>query len=530
MKAALQETPTQAAAETNDTRSGGVSRLFGLLEKLAFPAGACITIVAALRYVALSSRRLWFDEIYTHTITLLPTLGDVWRALCAGFDFQSLLFYWVTRLSWALGHSELAMRMPQIVGVLVFSWCLFFFVGRRLGYVFGLSAMILGLVNELEFFAGQARPYGMLVGACGLAMVAWQFAVESPRRRWAVPLFGASIFLIVASHAYAIAALVPFAIAELVRFVRTRRADWSLWACSLAALPPLALYWFPLHTIRIALASNTAILGTTKHVQWSAVPNFYIAFFGTRFILLFLVGILFVGLALLRKGGKAEASGMTRHEVALAAGLAISPVFSVALAMVVSKYYLPRYSIFAIGGLVVLAVLAIDRIANSRRMASMMLLVVSLVLFVLDGNYSRFSREEMRYRDAKLEIPYAAVPEGVPIVIASGLALLPADMYSTDAQLARTYYLLDHDLGAAYTGSTIFDFVPPFTTYYHFRTHLESYYRFVKEHKRFFVYGPYYYQDDWQVRKLRDDGAKLVEKGRYWGESDDNYLFEVEMP
>jgi Dolichyl-phosphate-mannose-protein mannosyltransferase len=90
-------------------------------------------------------------------VALQPALRDVWNAYAAAVDFQPPLFVYVTRFSWLLpGRNELALRMPQILGVILFSWCLFFFVGKRLGLIFGLSAMILPLVTNLVFYAGQA--------------------------------------------------------------------------------------------------------------------------------------------------------------------------------------------------------------------------------------------------------------------------------------------------------------------------------------------------------------------------------------
>ena len=143
----------------------------------------------------------------------------------------------------------------------------------------------------------------------------------------------------------------------------------------------------------------------------------------------------------------------------------------------------------------------------------------------------QFSREEMKKRDAELAVPFALVPSDLPLVIASGLTMLPTDKYASDADLARTYYLLDRVAAVKYTGSTFFDWNSPgFTRYYHFRAHLEDYTTFVRQHKKFWVYGPYSYPDDWQVRKLQDDGARIVEKGHYSGVFSDNFLLEVELP
>src|SRR5205823_142276 len=115
-------------------------------------------------------------------------------------------------------------------------------------------------------------------------------------------------------------------------------------------------------------------------------------------------------------------------------------------------------SIFAVGGIIALAIMLLDFVASDKRMASVMLLLVSLFLFALDQFRPEFSRDAVKKRDAELEVPFVSVPAGTPLVIASGLSLLPTDMYASDADLARTYYLVDRTADLRYTGSTIFDF------------------------------------------------------------------------
>jgi hypothetical protein len=526
------ELATDTALSAGQSDGPGAAPMFyALIEKAAIPIAVLISLTAFFRYAAYGTRHLWFDEVYTSTVALQPKWIDIWNAFRAAVDVQAPLFYFVTRISWMLlGRNELALRLPEIVGTILFSWCLFFYVGKRLGAVFGLSAMILPLVTDLELFSGDARPYGMLMGAIGLGMVAWRNAVENPTRRSARFLFAASLALIVGSHAYAIIVVGMFAIAELARYLQTRRADRRLWSCSLAAIPPLALYWFPFHAARAAQSTKQGVLGQSKWPSWDNIPGFYGYFLGDRPLLLFLLTALLVCLVVLRKGPKARVPGMPAHEITLAVAIAASPFFCVVLAMLVTKYYLYRYSVYAIGGIAVLVVLLMDAVATSRRPASVMMLGVSVLLFCVDPFFVPFARDAVKKKDIELDVPFASVPPNAPLVIASGMAMLPADLYSSDADLARTYYLTSHDDCVRYTGSTIFDFGPPFTDFYHFRAHLEPYGTFVREHKKFWVYGPYSYKDDWQVKKLQDDGARIVEKGRYSGIVADNFLLEVEMP
>jgi hypothetical protein len=526
MGAAFQSPPAEFVPVSKGT--GVAQRVYAITEKAAIPLGAAISLVSFVRYAAYGSRRLWFDEIYSSTVALQPRWIDVWKAFAAAVDLQSPLFYALTRISWTLfGRDELALRIPEILGTLLFSWCLFFFVKKRFGPLFGLSSMILVLATDIEFFAADARPYGILLAAMGLAMLAWRNVIDNRPNRLALPLYAGSLALIVATHAYAVTVIAAFVIAEIARLIRTRKADWPLWACFLAILPPLAIYWFPFHA---AKSAQGGVIGPAKAPHWEYFFGFYSYFFNDRLLFLFVLGVLLVSFALLRKEPKPQAPGMPAHEVVLAAALAAAPLYSIALAMLVTKYYLHRYSIYAMGGIVILAVVSIDALAIRRRQASALLLAASLLLFLQDLTQIDFSKNSAKRKDAEQAVPYSKVPPGVPLVIGSGMAMLPADVYSSDADLARTYYLTGREFCVKYTGSTIFEFGPPFTDYHHFRLHLEPYNEFVKTHRKFWVYGPYSYVDDWQVHKLQDDGARIVEKGRYPGLVNDNFLLEVELP
>jgi hypothetical protein len=505
--------------------TGASAGFYALVEKLAIPLGVCVSLVAFFRFVIYASRHLWFDEIHTLVYAQQPTWADVWRAYGDKVDLQQPLFIIVSRVSWMLlGRNELALRFPAILGMLLFSWCLFFFVGKRLGYVLGLCAMILPLVTDMEFYAGEARPYGMLLGFFGLALLAWRNAIENPRRRYALPLFAATLLLMVSTHAYAIVTVGVFGLAELVRWAENRKPDLPLWTCFLAALPPLSFYLRPMQSFR------TASVNPTRWAGWGEFPFFYQYFFRNRLLLIVLMGMLAVALALLRKGRKPSSPGLPIYEAVFAYLLSVSPIISVALAVFVTSFVSPRYSICAMAGIAMTAILVIDAIAPSRHHAALALLFVSVLLFGLDQRYGAFNRPAMETRDAQLIAPFASVPDDAPLVVASGLAFLPTEIYSSAGNLDRTFYLMDNQAGVKYTGSTNFTALPDLGKYLHYRAHLVDYSAFVKEHRKFYAFGPYTGVDDWQIRKLLDDGARLVEKGRYNGEFTDNFLFEVQMP
>jgi hypothetical protein len=495
------------------------------MEKAAIALGIGISLVAFVRYLTYSSRRLWYDEIYTAIIALQPSWRDMWKAWAGGLDMQPPIFFAATRVSaQLLGPHELALRLPEILGMLLFSWCMYFFVAKRMGVLFGLSAMMLPLVTDMEFYAGEARPYGILLGVGGLALLAWRNAIENPRRRAALPLFAASLALFASAHAYAIVTVALLAVAEMTRYLSSRRADFPLWTCFLAALLPLPLYFAGLRTAR------GIVLGPERRAHWSDFPLFYEQFFHNRIPFLILFGVLAIGLALLPRSGQARSGGFPRHEAIFAGILAISPICYIALAIYVTGLFFARYAIFAVAGMVIVAILLIDAVAPSRQMAARSLCLLALFLFGMDQLRDSFDPAKIRARDAALTVPFGVVPPGVPLVIASGLAFLPAEMYAADSDLSRTYYLTDRAASLRYSGSTIFDTIPNLAPFHAFKAHLADYRAFTREHKTFFAFGPYVYCDSWQIQRLIDDGAKVTRLGRYDGELTDNYLVKVELP
>ncbi|HET8548226.1 MAG TPA: hypothetical protein VFL57_09490, partial [Bryobacteraceae bacterium] len=112
--------------------------------------------------LAHAQRRLWYDEIYSYYMGLLPDLRTVLSALAGGGDLNPILFQLATRASlWTLGPSAGAARVPALVGFLVMSLCLYRVVRRRLGWQYGLVAMAIPAVTGAFRYAWEARPYGM---------------------------------------------------------------------------------------------------------------------------------------------------------------------------------------------------------------------------------------------------------------------------------------------------------------------------------------------------------------------------------
>src|ERR1017187_2720902 len=78
---------------------------------------------------------------------------------------------------WA--RSCFAIRFPELIGFLAASLCLFHFIRRRTNALYGLVGMLACGITGAYPFAYEARPYGLVLGFCGLALVCWQAATEN---------------------------------------------------------------------------------------------------------------------------------------------------------------------------------------------------------------------------------------------------------------------------------------------------------------------------------------------------------------
>src|SRR5262245_50861885 len=194
-----------------------------------------------------ASRKLfWFDEISTIYISRLPDARSVWTALTHGADLNPPLIYGLTHYSEILlGQGELPARLPEILGFWIFCVCLFRFVSLRASVLGGFISMLFPLVTGAYYYAYEARPHGLVLGFCGLALLSWQAAANQQVRRtcWILGL-GGSLALAMLSHTYAVLLLAPVMAGEMARSFRTRRLDWPILlsiaagsACILVSLP-----------------------------------------------------------------------------------------------------------------------------------------------------------------------------------------------------------------------------------------------------------------------------------------------------
>lgn len=347
--------PAQAAFSDRIARwerdiSASADRIADHLRRKRYVVLFLFSAVYLLATCFRASRKLfWFDELVTVRLSRLSDMVSVWNALKQGADLNPPVFYGLTRFSeFLFGEGHIAARLPEILGCLVFCLCLFRFVSSRTSVLAGLISMLFPLVTTAYFYAYEARPHGIVLGCAGLALVCWQAAIRSRRRKgwWAVGLF-AALLCAVLNHAYAILLFIPFGLAELVRAVSLRRVDRSIWlaiaSASLGVLSYLPLY----------LRAKTGLAATFFQPTVSMMANTYHAHLSPA------VGILSVALILTfvfqfgppdPQAPKNEGPSLEMPEVVVLIAFVALPLFSYLVAKLAGAPLFHRYSISTVAG------------------------------------------------------------------------------------------------------------------------------------------------------------------------------------
>jgi hypothetical protein len=477
------------------------------IERRARPLLALLlTAVAAVTLVLAHRKPLWNDELFTYYISRL-SIGDMWSTLSTGVEQTPLTFYVVTRASLdVLGDGGIAMRLPELLGFLLMSVCVFLFVERRSSPLYGLVAVIFPIATIAYGYAYEARAYGLVLGFSAAALLCWQVAAEAgPHRRLAALGTALSLAAAVASHYYAVLILVPLVVGETTRSIISRRIDWLVLGSFGGALVPL-LAFSPL--IADAKDYSTSFWA---HPTWHAAVRFYPDSLMDRplgVVLAVLAAVVvFVVWRSWSTRRRAWSSLPPSHELAALVTMALLPFFGVALGKLVTGAYTERYVLSAIVGIAILIALAAWWTDAGVPAIGLSLLIV----FVLFAGARVVERNDDVTVDADAQAQALAFLErhsgdGEPIVVAS-----PHDFFELSHRVARDggprlIYLADTTLARRYLETDAVELgvigmkeIAPLR--------VESYRRFVASHPRFVVYG----RDrawDWLTSALHASGAR----------------------
>ncbi len=418
-----------------------------------------VSIVYLMSTCLLASRKLmWTDELFTFYIARLPSVSDMWSALLTGGEQIPPLFHIITRISLSLfGVSELAIRIPEVVGFWVMSLCLFRFVSKRSSALYGFAAMLFPLVTKAYNYAYEARPYGIVLGFAGLALVCWQSAVEGHHRKLSLAGLAVSLAAAVSNHYYAVLLFLPLAVGEAARSLSLRRLDLPIWAAYGSAMTPLLLFVPLIQQAR----TQSAIFWAQPH--WGQMTDFYYSLLTPA--LLPLVGMLIVAavypttLSTSASNRKQESHCTPPiYEVAATFGFIATPVVAVILAMLVTGAFTSRYALPSVIGFSILFAFAAYRLLDGRAIIGVSLVVLLSGGFVM-GEVRTFQSivEDSSARAETYEFIQSNNEDKLPIVTSDLYDFMTLAHYAPPDIASRVVYLADPQASLRHLGHSSVD-------------------------------------------------------------------------
>jgi hypothetical protein len=466
-------------------------------------------------------RFVWFDELYTLDLAGARTIPQIWQ-LIHRFDLQPPALYLLSHFSMELfGHSPFGLRLPSMLEFYVGSMALFFFVRRKVGISYAAAAVLLFWLGTPFQYATEARPYALLLMSFSTLLLCWDIATTSENRRLALWGVAISNLVMLSAHVFAPLSLFPFLVAELVRFSRTRRADFALWAALLVPTTAMILY--------IPLLQGYGVLSFPPAFQASMGKIVYF-YFGCISIVSVAL-LVAVCAALIVPAGNpriTSARGWRPEEMVLFGLILLNPIL---LNIVLSwrhgafwdRYAITTRAVIYIGVAVLLG-LRLDR----NRYAGYAAAAVLLVFCLRTDVWQNLSNPTVKDASA-----LADVRSDLPLVDAGGVTFFEMNHYEKPDILSRLYFLKDRSVAMSYTHTNLFedggwggDVMKP---YFPISAKVSSYTDFVQQHREFLVLGTYDAPEEWLLRKLHDDGAQLTWLGAYKLPYVDSNLYLVNL-
>ncbi len=485
-----------------------------------------LIVLAYFLVTALQARReLWHDELYTYYIAKAPSLSRLFQEI--RLDLNPPLIYLAERVSLhVVGDNAYAARLPSILAFLLGSICFYAFAARQMRPIYGLLAMFVFWSTPFEYFATEARPYGLIIGFFGLTLLAWQRAIKPNRSKASVWLLALGVTGMMCSHFFAVIYIVPFCLAELWRWYRTRKFDLAMWAS--LVLPSLLLVIYKPLVMPLVTRYEKSHFSASAQASPLKILGFFYRMLEPESLFLLIAicaGLVVVWRFTWRREDE-KIGRLTSLEWILIGGLLLIPALVNLAIMRSHGVAFPRYSGPALFAVALLFALLLGKATNFSRIAAA---ASCCVLFAYSMGAS--TPAAVKHLLARNAAPKPAslivnVRPDLPLVANSGLTFIELDKYGDPSTVARLQYLTDRRYAIQYAQSTIFEGMAYLKRFFPIRATVTPYDQFVSEHPTFLVLGTINYHEDWLLRRLIDIHATLLYLGDYYGQQ----LYQVTMP
>ena len=485
-----------------------------------------LTVLYAARVFVEAGRRLWFDELLTYYIAKAPTISDVLN-LVKTWDLSPPTAHLLAHYSMRLfGANAIGVRFPSIVEFYIASLMLLWYVARKVGFPYGVAAVLVLWASPTFYYATEARPYALMSMWFCCLLVSWDIASTAQRRKlalWAVAISGLGL---IESHVFAPFSLLPFFAAEVVRSRKRRKLDFPLW---LTLLLPLigVLGYIPLFKTYKTIHFYPPLF----QASLKKMASFY--WHGGLDIVWFAGFALLAALLASRAANKVKA-GWRKPEHFRAADLTLfalliaNPIFLNVILMRDHAPFWPRYCITSIFGFYILFGLFLAAAFRSKPQpgyaAVLLLAGMILVLKIAIPAY-----DKSMHGPAEGSAALARVKPDLPLVAASGATFVEMGHYEPQATLSRLFYLKDRAAAIRYAHATMFEDLDRFSHAFALPGKVEQYVDFTRDHREFLVLGTFDYPEDWLLRRLAVEKARIVLVGTFPIPYKDTALYDVTL-
>jgi hypothetical protein len=466
--------------------------------------GLSVSALAAVR------KPFWHDEIVTILVSRLP-LRMIWAAGRDGVDFFPPLTAVVTHgISLVFGVGPIVTRLPAIASFWATSLIVFAIVRRRSNATVAATALLLPCLTEAFQYSYEARGYGLMLALFAASLFAWSEAARGNRRELYLPLLAIVLAASMWNHYFAVLTILPLAAGELVRFARSHRPDWPMYASILVG---------GLLTLPLAPLMHAAAYGSPSHLELAGVarllPGTYqrlIGFLeGRRFQALVAV-VIALGVAERIRRGSSSPGGraLPGHEIAAGLTCVLIPAAAMFLGAASGAMYI-RYALpFVVGLAIVGPLLAWWLSANP---VGDVLVAVVVAVTVVQVGVQGIVRAHIAgpQRVHAPPLPWTG-PEGLEPVVLTDLDYLQTWYYEPPESRSRLWYIAD-PISVVATGTfatptmdrnllALRGYAPVAVT---------DYSSFVRNTPRFVLFSRW--DGHWLPRRLSQDGGQLTRIG-----------------
>lgn len=448
------------------------------------------------------------DEVVYLWIVVMPSVHRIWDALVAGINIDppltQTLVHWLAGI---FGPSVNLARIPETIGFWGLCLGAYVVIRRVAPPLFAAAGLFLPLASTIRSQSIEARPYGVMLGCAMLAVLCWDASGQSERRlKW---LAGVTLFIAgaLSSHFFGAVVLFPLAIGELAKLLLRRRLDWPACLAIVLGAAPLAL-WYPI------LHAGAMVYGKHYFGQVSG-DNLYL-FFNNVLLLAGFALLLLTACALLASFNRIqipmptiEISERARLLLAVAGGFLLIPVLGFAYAVFVSHFFVPKYLMLSVFGVVLGIPLVLSLISGRS-------LVVGLMLLLAFGGHGLFvfSRGASGFIRAGSEMTLADIEDVAPrtkgdMLVASAVwfeNLVNAGGPGSD----RLLYLYDPEKAVRYSGTDSSDLVLKALDG-QCPARFDNYDHYTSTHRSFYILtaGPVVGVNEWIMKHLAHSSAHL---------------------